>query len=228
MKGWQYNGTVFVCEGVDANSNNATLAIGLGPIEDTDNWTVFLTFCCECGFSDWLNQLEVVVLSDCHKGIPVGLEAGFPDVHHANCLQHIIGSMNGLGVFDKNAVWDWQKAISGHDSDMKLDSIGSKNKRASKYLHNINLKTIVAGCLPVGVSLYGHCTSNCVESKNSSIWKDRFEDPLGFFDKALTHMHTCTCAHMCMHTLPQHAVCACACTRTCTHTGPLQADVETE
>ena len=40
----KYNGTAFVNKGVDANGNNVTLAIGLAPIEDTDNWTAFLTF----------------------------------------------------------------------------------------------------------------------------------------------------------------------------------------
>ena len=240
MRGRQYNGTAFVNEGVDANGNNVTLAIGLGPIEDTDNWTAFLTFCRECGFGDWLNQPDVAILSDRHKGIPGGLEAGFPDAHHANCLRHIIGNMSGLGAFDKNAVWDWQKAISGRDSDAKLDSIGSQNERAGEYLRNIDPKTIVVGCLSVGVSFYGHRTSNRVESKNSSIREDRSEDPLGFIDKALTHTHTRTCTHVHVHTHslshPAHAAPSlsmqCAHTHahahTHTHTGPLQADVETE
>lgn len=184
MKHRKYNGCLFVLEGSDGDGKNVILAVALAPKENGENYDWFVGNCKLSGLGGWLGRQGQAVITDRHKGIPAAVSTYLPNCMQINCMRHIIINMRTTcGAFNESEVWALRGSATKELFEKKLAALSRKSPRAADYLSKVPVFKWVL--YAVNVALYGHRTSNRVESENSRLKPSRFEDPYGFLEKSL-------------------------------------------
>ena len=84
LKG-RYLGTMFVATAQDGNEQTYPIAFGYGDSENNSSWEWFLQT-----LKDALGHIDdLVLVSDRHASIEVGIQKVFPNATHVFCVWHI-------------------------------------------------------------------------------------------------------------------------------------------
>ena len=92
--------------------------------------------------------------------------------------------------FQDKDVWKIQSAETQREFDEALDDLEAKSRSAAVYLRNLDPPTWALYPDAKKLSLFGHRTSNHVESQNSKFLGVRAEDPLLAMDRITTEVMT--------------------------------------
>jgi hypothetical protein len=169
----QYNLTLLIAVGIDAENRNFPFAWALVPSENETWWTWF----CEHLFEafDHSLQPETIIISDREKGLLNAVESKLPGACHAMCCQHI--AQNITRRFDKKYVapfWGIVRAGSPRAFDKAVQALQNEAPEVEKYISSIGYETFALARFPR--PRFGHDTSNIVESTNF-MWKGIRELP---------------------------------------------------
>ena len=163
----KYNGCAFVLEGADGDGKNVILAIGLAPKENNENYDWFVGHCKQSGLGEWLDHTDQSIITDRHKGMPGACETFLKNVKHVNCMRHLIDNMRTakLGAFHDDDIYNVQKAEHAPVFNTRMDALRIKNAKVAEYLARIPADKWAVHA--IGRAMFGHRTSNRVESENS-------------------------------------------------------------
>ena len=180
----KYNGCLFVLEGSDGDGKNVILAVALAPKESEENYDWFVGNCKASGLGEWLDRPGQAMITDRHKGIPGAVSTYLPKCTQINCMRHMINNMRTkCGVFNDAEVWKLRDSQTKELFEKRLAALRGRSPKAADYLSKVPL--FKWALYAVSAALYGHRTSNRVESENSRLLPSRFEDPYGFLEKSL-------------------------------------------
>ena len=91
-----------------------------------------------------------------------------------------------LGVFDSKDIWSLQQAFPLLAFEDEWQKLSHKNSKVIDYLAEIpTVKWALHAHHAQGLSLYGHRTSNRVESENHRLLAARSESPYGFLEASI-------------------------------------------
>ena len=135
--------------------------------ENNENYDWFVGHCKQSGLGEWLDQTDQSIITDRHKGIPHACETFLKSVKHVNCMHHLIDNMRtaGLGTFLTDDIYHVQKAEHAPLFNTRMDALREKNAKVAEYLAKIPADKWAIHA--IGTVLFGHRTSNRVESENS-------------------------------------------------------------
>ena len=168
----QYNLTLLIAVGIDAENHILPLAWALVPSENETWWSWFCGHLYEA-FGSF--QPDSVVISDRDKGLLNAVESKLPDVYHAMCCQHIVENIHKkFGREYKAPFWQIARAKSLRVFDIAVQALQRDAPKVEEYIASIGYKNFAFVHFPR--SRYGHDTSNIVESTNS-VWREIRELP---------------------------------------------------
>jgi MULE transposase domain/SWIM zinc finger len=169
----QYNLTLLIAVGIDAEDHILPLAWALVPGEDETWWSWFCEHLALAFESDLLP--EYVIISDRDKGLLNAVESKLPGAYHAMCCQHIAENVHKkFGREHKAPFWQIARAQSQSAFDTAVQALQRDSPQVEEYLSLIGYKNFAFACFPL--PRYGHDTSNIVESTNSA-WREIRELP---------------------------------------------------
>lgn len=161
-------GTMFVAVAKDANEQLFPLAYGIGPIENNESWTWFMTALRKAygAMRDWL------FVSDQHASIIHAVAEVFPEAHHGLCYYHLSKKMMGfgseVGAYFQRAAYTYDK----HVFDTIMAALQREARAAYRELIDIGEEKWSKCMCPV--RRFSNMTSNAAESFNKSLlWARR-------------------------------------------------------
>jgi hypothetical protein len=169
----QYNLTLLIAVGIDAEDHILPFAWALVPIENETWWTWF----CEHLFEafDGAFDSDTVIISDRDKGLLNAVNSKLPGIYHAMCCQHIAENIHKkFGIQYKAPFWQIVRARSQRDFDTVVQALRDKAPEVEEYISSIGYEYFAFARFPR--SRFGHNTSNIVESTNS-VWREIRELP---------------------------------------------------
>ncbi|XP_057802661.1 uncharacterized protein LOC131017932 [Salvia miltiorrhiza] len=176
-------GILFVAVTKDGNEQVFPMAFGVGPIENDESWTWFLSRLRMA----YGQNAETLIVSDAHISIANAVKAVYPDAAHGLCYYHLLNKITRYG---KAAVALYQKAAyayreSEFDAAMaSLKALREEGGAYSKLLQVGPQKWVRCKC---PVRRYSFLTSNVAESFNSRLlWARRL--PICSMVEAIRHI----------------------------------------
>ena len=195
MKHNAYNGQFLSMNLVTGDLNNVPLTVALVPSETKENylWVFNKIKSIDEFVKEKLDNKRSGIYSDMDKGLLPAIATAFPMSRSMNCFKHIVAnisaskSLTSVGS-DVGMLWKLQGAISEHEYNTSLAELKLKYDKVGEYLENISGGRAAWALYPSiveNVPLFGHRTSNTIESENSR-WLDvRHLNPLEFADTAV-------------------------------------------
>jgi hypothetical protein len=191
-----YKGTYFVAEGRDGNNRILMFACGIGPIEDSENYMEFghtIKSVCSPAQQSWLNDPTHAMFSDRHKGLP-----SFTSMFGARsvpCARHLLQNTRthvkrGSSKFADKDFWAVVKALDAEEYNNKLEALRCLSPEAAVYLEEQSEEWAYHRLANAGVTLFGHSTSNIVESDNWRKLPARRESPIQALDMFTAQLMT--------------------------------------
>jgi MULE transposase domain len=169
----QYNLTLLIAVGIDAEDRILPFAWALVPCENKIWWTWF----CEHLFEafDGSFQPDTVIISDRDKGLLDAVESKLPGTYHAMCCQHITENIHKkFGRQYKAPFWRIARAGSQEAFDIAVQALQNEAPKVEEYISSIGYESFAFARFPR--PRFGHDTSNIVESINS-VWREIRELP---------------------------------------------------
>jgi hypothetical protein len=169
----QYNLTLLIAVGIDAEDRILPFAWALVPGENETWWTWF----CEHLFEAFNGhfQPETVIISDRDKGLLNAVESKLPGTCHAMCCQHIAENIHKkFGKQYRAPFWQIARAGSQRAFNAAIQALQNEAPDVEEYIASIGYENFAFACFPR--PRYGHDTSNIVESTNS-VWREIRELP---------------------------------------------------
>jgi MULE transposase domain len=169
----QYNLTLLITVGIDAEDRILPLAFALVPGENETWWSWF----CDCLVQAFDHALppQYVIISDRDKGLVQAVDSKLPGAYHAMCCQHIAENIHKrFGKDYKARFWQIARASTRSAFDIAVQALQRDAPEVEEYMSSIGYNTFAFACFPH--PRFGHDTSNIVESMNS-VWRDIRELP---------------------------------------------------
>lgn len=187
MKADYYNGQFMAMCMFDGNLNIRLIAAALVPSESKENYIWFFDKISNClgdEIPKKLKEEQHVHYSDRDKGLTPAQEQAFPDTIKMFCFKHIYGNIQtvvGGCQHIEWRFWDIQKSKSEAEFKDKMNDLEDVKPKAAEYLSNIPVEDwALYPHINSGSSLYGHRTSNLIESENSTYLDVRSNEPYDF------------------------------------------------
>ena len=164
LKG-RYLGTMFVAIAQDGNEQAYPIAFGYGDSENNNSWEWFLRT-----LKDALGHIDdLVLVSDRHASIEVGIQKVFPNATHVFCIWHI--SENVRKRFHRKDVAKiFQQAARAYrqvDYDREMEELKKLHKNAYEYVLEIGPQKWSRVYCPQ--RRFSMMTSNVAECLNSCL-----------------------------------------------------------
>ncbi|XP_045088290.1 uncharacterized protein [Aegilops tauschii subsp. strangulata] len=135
---------ILAATGRDANNNMYPIAFGVVGVEDTVNWSWFLTeLKYALGGSEEGKFGKYTFMSDRQKGLLNAVTAVFPNCHHRYCLRHIYANFQrvGFGGEDLKRCMDAAAyAYTEHDFNLAMESMKAECTAAWEWMSRIPRK----------------------------------------------------------------------------------------
>ena len=164
----RYGGVIMSACTHDGESHIVPLAIGIGPIENEENWRFFLMNLRQAIPN--LCRSDIVIMHDRQKGIENAQSSILPNTYESICVYHLEKNVNAMYKSKfMGKIWAAARAFSDREFDVALNAIKEKNSEAAKYLMASNPAKWARCKFPL--PRFGCITSNSAESMNA--W---FED----------------------------------------------------
>ena len=159
----EYNLTLLIAVGIDAESHILPFAWALVPSENETWWTWFCAHLYEA--FDGTFPLDAVVISDRDKGLLNAVDSELPDTYHAMCCQHIAENIHKkFGKQYRAPFWRIARAGSQRAFDIAVQALQNEALVVEEYISSIGYDSFAFACFPR--PRFGHDTSNIVESIN--------------------------------------------------------------
>ncbi|XP_057801399.1 uncharacterized protein LOC131016677 [Salvia miltiorrhiza] len=161
-------GVLFVVVTKDGNEQIFPLAIGLGPIENDESWTWFLSNLRRC----YNPPKGLMIVSDQHKSIENAIRYVYPNAAHGLCYHHLHKNLTRIGkealIHFKNAAYAYRvEGFGKFFSELELQSHSAHTR-----LSLIGVERWARSRSPV--PRYSFMTSNAAETLNSRLlWARR-------------------------------------------------------
>jgi hypothetical protein len=169
----QYNLTLLVAVGIDAEDRILPLAFALVPGENETWWSWFCENLAKA-FDDALPP-QYVIMSDRDKGLVQAVSSRLPGAYHAMCCQHIAENIHKrFGKDFKARFWQIARTSTQSAFDIAIQALRRDAPEVEEYMSSIGYNTFASVHFPH--PRFGHDTSNIVESMNS-VWRDIRELP---------------------------------------------------
>lgn len=150
---------------VDADEEILILAWALVLQEDHANWLWFLR-----KIAPYLTSLQdpdVVIISDCLKGLVSAVSICFPSATYSYCSKHRYDNLRvSYGEIVAQRFWGCAYAKTESAFDRVLAEIKELNGEAAEYILKLPRERWVS--YAVKSARYGHITSNIQESQNTA------------------------------------------------------------
>jgi hypothetical protein len=117
--------------------------------------------------------------------MPSAVATFLKHVQQINCTRHLIDNISAakLGPFERKDIWSLQKAFPASTFENQWLLLSLKNSKVTNYLAEIpKEKWALHAIHAAGLSLFGHRTSNRVESENHRLLPARSDAPYGFIE----------------------------------------------
>jgi hypothetical protein len=169
----QYNLTLLIAVGIDAEDRILPFAWALVPSENETWWNWFCEHLYEA--FDGSFQPETVIISDRDKGLLNAVKSKLPNVYHAMCCQHIVENIHKkFGKQYKAPFWQIARAGSQRAFDIAVQALQREAPEVEESISLIGYENFAFTRFPR--PRFGHDTSNIVESTNS-VWREIRELP---------------------------------------------------
>jgi hypothetical protein len=169
----QYNITLLIAVGLDAEDRILPSAFALVPGENVTWWSWFCEHLVQA-FDDALPP-QYVIMSDRDKGLVQAVGSKLPGAYHAMCCQHIAENIHKrFGKNYKARFWQIARASTQSAFDTAVQALQRDAPEVEEYISSIGYNTFAFMHFPH--PRFGHDTSNIVESTNS-VWRDIRELP---------------------------------------------------
>ena len=164
-----FGGCLFITVGIDAERHVMPLAYSVGVVENHEGWAYHHTHL-KNHFGDRLKRF--VLISDRQKGLESDTSLHGVVLHHALCVQHLVGNVASQTKIPKVdatlLVWKISKLSIETEAETCLQGIKDKyGKRAHRYLLKSNLESWSDAYWPSGVPRCNTYTSNASECVNA-------------------------------------------------------------
>lgn len=192
MKGASYNGQFMASSIVDGNLNNVLLSCALVPSENRENYDWFYEKTKDTlgDSATILNNEKFSHLSDRDKGLESATDNSFLEANNAHCFKHITANIRcnkdipKLGA-NESFLWKVRNSKTKVEFDQNMELLKMINIKAAAYLEAIpgghDSWTLYRN-IEKKIPLFGHATSNVIESENSRYLPARKQEPFGFLD----------------------------------------------
>ena len=161
-----YGGVILSACTHDGEGHILPLAIGIGPIENEENWMFFIRSLRDA--IPEMSRFGIVAMHDREKGIQNALSAILPNAHESICVFHLEKNVHSAYKSKfMGKIWSAAKAFNDKDFELAMQSIKEKDFEAATYLMRSNPAKWARSKFPV--PRFGCVTSNSAESLNSWI-----------------------------------------------------------
>ncbi|XP_052623081.1 uncharacterized protein LOC128128204 [Lactuca sativa] len=149
LKG-QVKGELLTAIGRDANNQVFPIAWVVVDVENKDNWTWFLELLKDD--LDLGTGVDLVVISDQHKGLLESVKVILPHVEHRQCARHIYANFNKAfsGLELKKLFWACAMSCVEGDFLRNMEKIKTISPSAYEYLMSKEPKTWCRAYMSVG------------------------------------------------------------------------------
>jgi hypothetical protein len=174
----KYKGVVLAACSIDGDGGIVPLAFGVAPIEDSENWRIFVN-----NLKTAIPQIcddtrPIIVISDREKGIYNAARDLLPMNLHRYCVKHIEKNLKTrFGINFQDKLWRAAKTLSINEFNSLMQEMQQMNVAAYEYLNAIDKPSWTR--VHSTLSRYGHVTSNVAECFNSWILEARDSSHFG-------------------------------------------------